>query len=147
MLRLCAAQLRVRIQKSAQKTAAFSLPDPILDAAATAVSKQSKPTNAPSVDADSIMTPPYSSPFASPRNDSAISPRSQSPTERRPLVWVDLGSGTGWNAERMDAHFNVKEFDRVFLVDLCPSLCNVARERVRNLGWTNVEVICDDASK
>lgn len=36
-------------------------------------------------------------------------------------------------------------FDRVFLVDLSPSLTAVAIDRFLRLGWKNVEVICEDA--
>ncbi|KIW55877.1 hypothetical protein, variant [Exophiala xenobiotica] len=36
-------------------------------------------------------------------------------------------------------------FEHVFLVDLSTSLCDVARERVRQNGWKNVTVLCQDA--
>lgn len=36
-------------------------------------------------------------------------------------------------------------FSRVYLVDLSPSLCEVARERFRRLGWKNISVVCQDA--
>lgn len=36
-------------------------------------------------------------------------------------------------------------FQAVFLVDLSPSLCDVARERFQRLGWKNVRVVCQDA--
>ena len=36
-------------------------------------------------------------------------------------------------------------FDRVYLVDFSPSLCEVARKRFERLGWKNVKVICQDA--
>lgn len=38
-----------------------------------------------------------------------------------------------------------KFFDHVYLVDLSPSLCDVARQRFQRLGWKNVTVICQDA--
>lgn len=38
-----------------------------------------------------------------------------------------------------------KFFDHVYLVDLSPSLCDVARQRFQRLGWKNVSVICQDA--
>ncbi|KAF9113872.1 hypothetical protein BGX27_000628 [Mortierella sp. AM989] len=60
-------------------------------------------------------------------------------------VWVDLGGGTGWNIEQMNSHFPISKFERVYLVDLCPSLCRIARERFQKIGWTNVFVICEDA--
>jgi betaine lipid synthase len=31
------------------------------------------------------------------------------------------------------------------VVDLSPSLCEMARKRFARLGWTNVKVICQDA--
>jgi betaine lipid synthase len=63
----------------------------------------------------------------------------------RKLVWVDIGGGTGWNIERMDRYLSVEQFHRVFLVDITPSLCEVARERFDRLGWSNVRVLCMDA--
>lgn len=38
-----------------------------------------------------------------------------------------------------------KFFDQVYLVDLSPSLCEVARKRFERLGWKNVTVLCQDA--
>lgn len=39
-----------------------------------------------------------------------------------------------------------KYFRKVYLVDLSPSLCNVARQRMRRLHLTDlVYVLCDDA--
>ncbi|KAJ5143515.1 uncharacterized protein N7515_002302 [Penicillium bovifimosum] len=63
-------------------------------------------------------------------------------------IWVDIGGGTGWNIEAMSAFVNVPEFfSSVYLVDFSPSLCEVARRRFRRLGWKNVKVVCQDASK
>lgn len=70
---------------------------------------------------------------------------------RRPLggrkpVWFDIGGGTGYNIEVMDKIVGVEDFfNHVYLIDLSPSLCEVARERVKKLGWTNVTVLCQDA--
>lgn len=36
-------------------------------------------------------------------------------------------------------------FSHVYLVDLSPSLCEVARQRFTRLGWKNVSVVCQDA--
>ncbi|OMP81977.1 hypothetical protein BK809_0006286 [Diplodia seriata] len=64
---------------------------------------------------------------------------------RKP-VWVDVGGGTGWNIEQMAQFVDVPGFFRsVYLVDLSPSLCDIARARFAHLGWTNVKVICQDA--
>ncbi|EJF59822.1 hypothetical protein DICSQDRAFT_171781 [Dichomitus squalens LYAD-421 SS1] len=61
-------------------------------------------------------------------------------------VWVDVGGGTGYNIEKMNSYVSVPEFfSHVYLVDLSPSLCEVARERFARLGWKNVHVICEDA--
>lgn len=38
-----------------------------------------------------------------------------------------------------------KFFKHVYLVDLSPSLCEVARSRFQRLGWKNVTVLCQDA--
>ncbi|KAI7900847.1 uncharacterized protein BX663DRAFT_488152 [Cokeromyces recurvatus] len=61
-------------------------------------------------------------------------------------IWVDLGGGTGWNIEMMNESFPIEQFEQVFLIDLTPSLCNIARERFRNRSWKNVTVLCQDAS-
>ncbi|KAJ5273188.1 hypothetical protein N7478_008313 [Penicillium angulare] len=61
-------------------------------------------------------------------------------------VWVDIGGGTGYNIEAMSAFVPVnKFFDQVYLVDLSPSLCDVARQRFQRLGWKNITVLCQDA--
>ena len=45
----------------------------------------------------------------------------------------------------MHAYLDVPHFfSAVFLVDLSPSLCEVARKRFRRLGW-DVNVVCEDA--
>jgi betaine lipid synthase len=63
-------------------------------------------------------------------------------------IWVDIGGGTGWNIETMSAYLDVPNFfSAIYLVDLSPSLCNVARQRFERLGWQNVKVICQDACK
>ena len=60
-------------------------------------------------------------------------------------VWVDLGGGTGYNIEAMGEYLDVPSFfDKVILVDLSPSLLDIARRRFKRLGW-EVEVICQDA--
>ncbi|PVI06173.1 hypothetical protein DM02DRAFT_553413 [Periconia macrospinosa] len=61
-------------------------------------------------------------------------------------VWVDIGGGTGHNVEQMNAFLSVPNFFRaVYVVDLSPSLCDMARKRFERLGWKNVKVICQDA--
>ncbi|KAL4995181.1 hypothetical protein BDV10DRAFT_203214 [Aspergillus recurvatus] len=62
-------------------------------------------------------------------------------------VWIDVGGGTGWCIEAMSAFVDVPEFfAAVYLIDLSPSLCEVARQRFRRLGWPNVQVVCEDAT-
>lgn len=60
------------------------------------------------------------------------------------LIWIDMGGGTGHNIEEMNNYFPIENFKKVYIVDLCPSLCEKARQRVEINGWKNVEVICDD---
>ncbi|EER40214.1 conserved hypothetical protein [Histoplasma capsulatum H143] len=68
--------------------------------------------------------------------------RKQSP---RP-IWVDIGGGTGYNIEAMAAFLPVESFfAHVYLVDLSPSLSEIARQRFSRLGWKNVSVVCQDA--
>lgn len=63
---------------------------------------------------------------------------------RRP-IWVDIGGGTGYNIEAMQAYLDVPTFfAKVYLVDLSPSLLEVARKRFDRLGW-DVEIVCQDA--
>ena len=63
---------------------------------------------------------------------------------RKP-IWVDIGGGTGYNIEAMQAYLDVPSFfERVFLVDLSPSLLQVAKRRFNRLGW-EVEIVCQDA--
>lgn len=64
---------------------------------------------------------------------------------RRP-IWFDIGGGTGYNIEIMDKLVGIEDFfEHVFLIDLSPSLCEIARDRVRRFGWANVSVLCQDA--
>ena len=70
----------------------------------------------------------------------SVSARQQKP------VWVDIGGGTAYNIEAMGDFVNVDEFfEHIYMVDLSPSLCEVARKRIERLGWTNVTVLCVDA--
>ncbi|KAJ1869793.1 hypothetical protein LPJ55_005120 [Coemansia sp. RSA 990] len=61
------------------------------------------------------------------------------------LVWVDIGGGTGWNIEQMDALFGLEHFEAIYLVDLCQPLCKVAKQRFKARGWAHVHVVCQDA--
>ena len=65
-------------------------------------------------------------------------------SRKRP-VWVDIGGGTGYNIEAMQAYLDVPTFfSKVYLVDLSPSLLEVARKRLDRLGW-DVDLVCQDA--
>lgn len=64
---------------------------------------------------------------------------------RRKPVWVDIGGGTGYNIEAMQAYVDVPSFfSKIYLVDLSPSLLEVAKKRFQRLGWA-VTVVCTDA--
>jgi S-adenosylmethionine-diacylgycerolhomoserine-N-methlytransferase len=58
-------------------------------------------------------------------------------------VWIDMGAGTGSNAELLGER--LPRLRRALMVDLCPSLQDVARQRVKDRGWKNVEVLHADA--
>ena len=62
------------------------------------------------------------------------------------IMIVDFSEGTGWNIEAMQEFLDVPSFfETIYLVDLSPSLCEVARKRFTRLGWVNVTVVCQDA--
>ncbi len=58
-------------------------------------------------------------------------------------VWVDLGGGTGANLECLGD--SIRRLSRIYVVDLSPSLLEVARRRFERLGWSNVELVEADA--
>ena len=60
-------------------------------------------------------------------------------------IWVDMGGGTGANLEMMGDEA-VMSFAKVYVVDLCGPLLEVARKRCEERGWHNVEVIEGDAT-
>lgn len=63
------------------------------------------------------------------------------------LVWVDIGGGTGKNIEMMnDIVPLAKTFTAIYLVDLSPSLCEIARQRFAGKPWAHlVKVMVADA--
>lgn len=65
----------------------------------------------------------------------------------RKLVWVDIGGGTGKNIEMMNDILPLNEhFSAVYLVDLSPSLCAIARQRFSGKSWASVvKVMVADA--
>lgn len=57
-----------------------------------------------------------------------------------------IGGGTGWAIEAMSEFLDVPNFfGQIYLVDLTPSLLNIARKRFARLGWSNVKLVCQDA--
>ena len=59
-------------------------------------------------------------------------------------VWVDMGGGTGSNLEYFGDR--LARLRKVYVVDLSPSLLNVANQRVQEKGWSNVETREADAT-
>ncbi len=59
-------------------------------------------------------------------------------------VWVDLGGGTGQNLENFGDE--IGKLKKIYLVDLSPSLLEMARKRISDKGWTNVEAVEADAT-
>jgi betaine lipid synthase len=74
-------------------------------------------------------------------------PVSVSGNAPKPKIWVDIGGGTGWNIEKMDEYLPHTYFDKIYLVDLCEPLLEVARKRFAAKGWKNVHCLCQDASR
>jgi S-adenosylmethionine-diacylgycerolhomoserine-N-methlytransferase len=60
-------------------------------------------------------------------------------------VWVDLGAGTGENAENWGQRLS--EFSRGYLVDLSSSLLKIADQRIQARGWSNVQTVHGDATQ
>ena len=65
--------------------------------------------------------------------------------ERNDLIWVDVGGGTGSNVEKMNDIVPLAHFKAIYIVDLCKSMCDVAKQRIKRKGWTNVHVVNADA--
>ena len=59
-------------------------------------------------------------------------------------VWVELGSGTGISLEFLGNRAECLQ--QVHLVDLAPSLMDIARQRIDRLGLTNVHTHLEDAA-
>lgn len=59
-------------------------------------------------------------------------------------VWVDLGAGTGENAEHLGE--GLQKLSKMYLIDLSTSLLEQAGKRVEARGWKNVEPVCHDAT-
>lgn len=61
-------------------------------------------------------------------------------------TWIDMGAGTGENAERVDGE-RLGALSKVYQVDLSTSLLAVAKARAEQNGWANVEPVEFDATK
>jgi S-adenosylmethionine-diacylgycerolhomoserine-N-methlytransferase len=59
-------------------------------------------------------------------------------------VWVDMGGGTGSNLEYLGER--MAALAKMYVVDLSPSLLKIARQRIADRGWANVETIEADAT-
>ena len=51
-------------------------------------------------------------------------------------VWIDCGGGTGAAFEHIQQ--SLPDFEQIFIVDLCDSLLEIARDRIAQHHWTNV---------
>ncbi len=59
-------------------------------------------------------------------------------------VWCDMGGGTGANVEFFGDRLD--QLNKVYVVDLSPSLLEVASQRFQQRGWGNVQVVEADAT-
>ncbi len=48
---------------------------------------------------------------------------------KKRYAWIEIGGGTGENIEKMNKFFPIANFHRVYLIDITPSLCEIARKR------------------
>ena len=60
-------------------------------------------------------------------------------------VWVDMGGGTGSNLTALGDRLSC--LAKAYVVDLSPSLLEVARQRAIDRNWTNVEAVEADATQ
>lgn len=59
-------------------------------------------------------------------------------------VWAEMGGGTAENLVHLGERRG--QLSKVYVVDLSPSLLDIARRRKHTLGWSNVELIQADAT-
>ncbi len=60
-------------------------------------------------------------------------------------IWLDLGGGTGANLESIGDRLS--KFQKFYIVDLCPSLLEIAQERIITNKWSNVETVEADVTQ
>lgn len=65
--------------------------------------------------------------------------------DQQDAVWVDLGGGTGENIDLMSQYMSLNQFKAIYIVDLCHSLCETAKQKVAAKKWKNVHVVEADA--
>lgn len=51
------------------------------------------------------------------------------------------------NVDMMSCYMDLSRFKAIYVVDLCHSLCEVARKKVAAKGWQNVHVVEGDACR
>jgi len=67
--------------------------------------------------------------------------------KKKDFVWVDLACGTGANTENFGRSIRDGNITKVYLVDLCRPLCQVAkRERGEKYGTDKITVVHGDAT-
>jgi len=59
------------------------------------------------------------------------------------MVWVDIGGGTARNLEFFSIDTLRKYFSRIFIVDISPSLLEIAQKRVNKLGLNDIVTIIE----
>ena len=64
----------------------------------------------------------------------ACAARLREGVEGADMVWVDLGGGTGENVDLMAQYMDLSRFKKIYVVDLCHSLCEQVR-RLLLLRW------------
>jgi len=61
-------------------------------------------------------------------------------------IWVDVGGGTASNVVAMRRYRKLETFDKIYIIDISPAMCQTAREALLREGITNAEVVCADAT-
>ncbi len=59
-------------------------------------------------------------------------------------TWIDMGGATGSNLENFND--DIHKLKKIYVVDLAPSLLEVARKRFDERGWKNAEAVEADAT-
>jgi S-adenosylmethionine-diacylgycerolhomoserine-N-methlytransferase len=60
------------------------------------------------------------------------------------MVWVDYGGATGYSLTLFE---DLSLFKKIYIVDLCEPLLQIARQRIDRLNLKNVELVCCPASE